>query len=887
MRYIVGIDLGTTNSAVAYVDTTKPPYAIQLFSIPQFVGIGRVESQSTLPSFCYLVAKEEWPPGSLTLPWKQETHTFVGELAKTQGARVPTRLVQSAKSWLCNVAANRRDKILPVEAADISQRLSPVEASAKYLNHLKDAWNAAHPHDELEEQDVILTVPASFDEVARLLTVEAARLAGLNQITLLEEPQAAFYSWISQHEKNQLKEGETILVCDVGGGTTDFSLIEVHQKEDQLVFQRMAVGDHLLLGGDNMDAALAHYVDQKLNTPLSATQWHQIQAEARNAKEYLLQDSLSPEATYSVVLQGTGASVIKGSASVTLKKSEVEDLLLKGFFGEYDLQEALQIRRSRGVRTMGLPYEDEPSITKHMAHFLQQARYLERGVDYLLFNGGTMKPTSFQNAIASSLARWFKEPKILSSASLDLAVARGSAYYGKAKRGLGITIGGGIPRTYYLEVEIKESGKIIHQALTLLPRGSEEGASFEPQQTFFVKPNTPVSFSLLTSHVRLNDEQGQFLPIDEQEMQRLPPIQTILRYGRRQGSSQENIPVHLGIRLTAVGTLELWLQSQATEHRWDFEFQVRTHQVRQQEETFDVRDLTEAKQSIEKLFSGQLKPNQVMEKLEEQLELERREWPSSILRALWDPLLQFASKRKASEALNNRWWNLAGFFLRPGFGYPLDDFRMKEVWKIILVDLKETKNLETQIQQWICFRRVAGGLNKGQQMQLASEILSVLFNKKSARIEVKSKTDEYAYSEKIRAIASLERIEIPMKVRLGEAIIQRIVQGEAVSADYWALARIGARHLVYGSIGQVVPRETCEKWIVQLLNTKDIDIEQLTFVLNQLARKTDHRELNVSESILKMIVEKVGLFDSHTMTTEEQEQILGDRLPAGLVLIRD
>lgn len=344
MRYIIGIDLGTTNSSVSYVDTQHPAFPLQQFSVPQLTASGHVEALAMLPSFCYLAAKEEWPKGALQLPWKEETESFVGQFAKDQGARVPTRLVQSAKSWLCNAAAHRRDQILPLEAADPSQRLSPVEASAKYLIHLKESWNAYMAKGdhgaEFEEQEIILTVPASFDEVARTLTVEASRLAGLLHVTLVEEPQAAFYSWIAQHEQSwqaQLKEEDRILVCDVGGGTTDFSLIEVKSSSKGLVFQRQAVGDHLLLGGDNIDAALAHYVEQELlqkgHVQLESTQWLQLLAEVRSAKEQLLQENVNPDQSHTIVLQGTGSSVVKGSLSAALQRSEVERILLQGFFG--------------------------------------------------------------------------------------------------------------------------------------------------------------------------------------------------------------------------------------------------------------------------------------------------------------------------------------------------------------------------------------------------------------------------------------------------------------------------------------------------------------------------------------------------------------------------
>lgn len=558
---------------------------------------------------------------------------------------------------------------------------------------------------------------------------------------------------------------------------------------------------------------------------------------------------------------------------------------------------------------MGLPYEDEPSITKHLAHFLQQSRCLEGdrgGIDYLLFNGGTMKPATFQESILQSLQTWFpnRSPQILPSVNLDLAVARGAAYYGKVRRGMGVAIRGGLPRTYYLELEVKNSsGQIQRQAMTLLPRGSEEGHLFQPEQTFSLRANTPVSFNLLTSHVRLHDQEGSLIGVDEQEMQRLPPIQTILRFGRSQAGKEEHqvIPVRLGIRLTAIGTVEIWLDSQNTEHRWNLEFQLRSatgqdnnmiaQEKKQRDETFEAGFLEEAKKTIEGLFCGIIKPGQVMEKLEAQLSMSRREWPPSVLRGLWETLYKCAPQRKLSAEHEARWWNLAGFLLRPGFGYPLDDFRLKELWKIVLGELKSVKSQDLQIQLWICFRRIAGGLNKGQQMQVAGELMTDLFDKKTAKIETRKKGESYAYSEKIRALAALERIDLPLKIRLGEALVNRIEKGEAGDFDLWALGRIAARHLFYGSAAQVVPKDTCAKWMEKLLNVHALDREPGLFMLGQMARKTDHRELILSDAVIQKLLEKYPdaqlksrVLEEWSLSEKEQEQVFGETLPSGLVL---
>lgn len=923
MRYIIGIDLGTTNCAMAFVDAEQSHFPLQLFAVPQLTAQGKSDSLPSLPSFCYLAGLNEFPPNTVKLPWKNDSSIIVGQFAKKHGARVPTRLVQSAKSWLCNVAANRADKILPVEAADPSQRLSPVEASTKYLEHLRDAWNAfmakGDPDLELEEQEVILTVPASFDESARALTVEAAHKAGFRRITLVEEPQAAFYSWISNHEKewqSKFKEGDFILVCDTGGGTTDFSLIEVVLQSGKLAFQRMAVGDHLLLGGDNMDAALAFYLEQKLlkegHPTLESNQWLQLQSEARSAKEALLEAGVPANNIYTVVLHGTGSSVVKGSISTSLTRTEAEQLLLQGFFGVYSLEEALKLRRSRGFRTMGLPYEDEPSITKHLAYFLQQSQVIEKkkGIDFLLFNGGTFKPEIFQDAVQASLEAWFPKTPVnrLKSVSLDLAVARGAAYYGKARRGIGVAIGGGLPRTYYLKIDVIDSSSNLgSKALTLLPRGSEEEKTFQSEKIFSLRPNSPVSFTLLTSHVRLHDKEGELIDIDPLELQPLPPILTLLRFQKKKmlETAEMTIPVKLGIKLTPIGTVEMWLDSCNSEHRWQLEFQLKsaegddvsieTASEKTTNDTFEKGYLDEAKEAIGSLFltGSTLKPSRIMEKLETLIGMPKSDWGPMILRELWAALLKSAPNRKISIEHEARWWNLAGYFLRPGYGFPLDDFRMKELWKIILAEIKTAKASECQIQMWICYRRIAGGLNKGQQMQLAVELAGSTVERKSGKFDKRHNGNQYEYSEKIRALAAMERIDVPLKIKLGEALVDRLLHHSVESYDIWSLGRIGARHLLYGSVGQVIPKEYVGKWVEMLLQHLPLQKqnELMLCLMRQLARKTDQRELNLSDATIAKITNvytdeslKDLLLNEKTLTQSEKELIYGDRLPAGLVL---
>lgn len=912
-RYIIGIDLGTTNSAVAYVDTcpeTNPSAAIRSFEIPQLTQEGLVQDSKTLPSFCYLAGEGEFPAGALDLPWSKGTERFVGVLAREHGVRVPTRLVQSAKSWLCNAAASRKDPILPVQAADASARMSPVESTAAYLGHLRDAWNAClakgDPTKDFDEQEVVVTVPASFDEVARTLTVEAAKLAGYRSLTLLEEPQAAFYSWISSQGENWragMHGGESILVCDIGGGTSDFSLIRVSDDGDG--FQRMAVGRHLLLGGDNIDAAIAHRLEQKLDAELDSKQWLALCHHARAAKEQLA--DAEPDAKYTAVIQGKGASVVAGTLAVEISAQELQELLLDGFFTSQDWDEAVQLKKTRGMRSMGLPYEDDPSITKQLASFLQRSMGDERRCpDYILFNGGSMKPERLQKAVLDAFTVWFEtSPQQLSHSNLDLAVSRGAAYYGKVRRGLGVRIRSGSPRAYYLGVDRRQAdGSVEHQALTVMARGREEGFAYEAEEVFQLTANTAVSFQVYSSEQRLSDAEGDWTSLNDEDFTALPPIQTLLRFGKKQGAERK-IPAKLRVAFTEMGTLELSLQAQESEHCWKLEFQLRQASglddslaqlgEERHDETFDASFLEQAVELIDDCFAGDGKPAGLTKALEAALEQPRLDWPPSVLRGLADALLKQAKGRDRSPEHQARWWNLVGFCLRPGYGYPLDDHRIKELWKAFIVADKVKKHSEAERQVWICCRRVAGGLKKGQQLQLAHRLMAELMHKKKEQLQDDKRSNKQELAEKIRALASLELIPIPVKRRVGNAMMRKIRSKESEPFHEWALARIGARHLLTGSVADVIPADDCAAWIDQLLEVYASRPERITFVLTQLARRCDQREVDVAKSVTDAVFRRCQshsdeerlhdlLYKSTVLTHDEQERVYGEALPTGLMV---
>ena len=908
-RYIIGIDLGTTNSCVAYVDTDtekNPSLAIQSFRVPQLVSDGLIDARPTLPSCCYLHNDAELKGKAPQLPWLDAVREYaVGAYALDEGGRTPTCLVESAKSWLCHAAADRNEKILPFDSEGGGGILSPVEATARYLQHIKEAWNhsfGSDPEGDFDAQDIVLTVPASFDEVARGLTVEAAKAAGYRKMTLLEEPQAAFYSWIQRNEKGwekHLTEGATVLVCDVGGGTTDFSLIEVKRgKEGVLGFQRMAVGNHLLLGGDNMDAAVAHMLEERLpdgGASLDSVSWQRLGHEARKAKEAILGNGAEG---YTALVTGSGSSVVRGSASASVSKEELHAALVDGFFGQYAMDEALAHRKTSGIRTMGLPYEDEPSITKHMAAFLERAGLPQP--DAVLFNGGSMKPRAFQDAVITSLQSWFPEKNVetLEAESLDLAVSRGAAYYGKVRRGLGVRIGSGLARTLYLGV-----GGESPQALVLMTRGAEEGAVFRSERTFRLAANRPVAFQLYGSQTRLDDSAGDLVAVESESMHPLPPIHTVLKYGKKK-SDHTAISVTIEVVYTEIGTVEVWLQSADSPHRWRLEFQMRS--VGGQENTLSLSgsgrrdetvaegELDPAKKVIQGAFvDGTLKPDRIMEALEGAVGQPRADWAPAVCRELVDTVLSVADARTRSADYEARWWNLLGYLLRPGFGSPLDDYRMREVWKVLLGDKGNAKQ-QVAVQQCVAFRRMAGGFNKGQQVQLMSRIMPQLAKRAKVLLDAKNGSERYLQAEQVRAVAALELIDLEAKVYLGDAIIKRVKAEESDKATLWALARLGARQLVYGSLANVVPARVAGRWAEALAGVDDRSSE-LDFALGMVARKSDHRELNLSSDVVERASSVLAgsdnadrlqalLNDHAAMTKEEQAHVLGDALPAGLTL---
>ena len=875
----IGIDLGTTNSALAWVDPREaedvnfPP--IHIFEVPQLVAPGKMEPRRTLPSFMFL---EDGRP--------------VGVYAREQGALVPTRLVHSVKSWLSNPDVDRTAKILPWDSQETGRVLSPVEVSAEFLRKFREAWDQQHAIS-LAEEDIVLTVPASFDEEARELTVAAAAEAGLPKLTLLEEPVAAFYSWIAnnfERSRKLLFDGQIVLVCDVGGGTSDFSLIRVSREGDRIDFTRTAVGKHLLLGGDNLDLTLAWLVENKLGVPLSIRQRSGLRRQCSAAKERLLSDPHLKSVEITVL--GAGASLIGGSLKSEILREEALELALGGFLPITARGDAPKEEKRSLFRELGLPYVTDPAITKHLNAFLEGAG---QQPDAILFNGGFFIPEICRERVADAVGHWYgKRPEILENRDLDLAVATGAAYYSYVRStGSGVLVRGGLPRTYYLGIGQPAEDKIT--AVCLVPRGAEEGATLEiDRDDLQLVANRPVSFRLYSSLTRTEDRPGQVLEFaaGDESLHTHAPLHAVIRFGK---SGERLIPVKVGARLTEIGTLETWCESKISDQRWRLQFELRKHagEPARAKPAAVVSEATfqQAAELVRNVFStsakAQVAPEELPAKLDETMALGRASWPLTTIRQLADVFLECAGGRKKSPAFEARWLNLCGFCLRPGLGFPGDDFRVEQARRVYAGGLQYANQVQCEIDWWIFWGRIAGGLNRNQQADIYQRIAPFLLprgNKKPPRI------NSSLLREMWRTAASLELLPIQTRTELGEALARGVKAGTARESELWCLSRIGARELFYAPINQVLPPATVTRWVEVLVPSPPA-----AETLASLGRRTDDPTRDLSSATREAVRQKLAahprsaqllaIFDAEEERDEHAlGRIFGEELPSGLVL---
>jgi molecular chaperone DnaK (HSP70) len=921
-RYIIGIDLGTTNSAVSYVDLKAEDLQtrrIKRFPIPQMTGPGEVTRLPVLPSFFYIPGEYDIPTESLNPEWCTPEGNLVGAYARDHGAKVPARLVSSAKSWLCHSNADRQAPILPYGAGREIRKISPVAATAAYLNHIRMAWNRGHVEDDsqLEQQLVIVTVPASFDEVARELTVQAAAAAGLTDVILLEEPLAAFYSWLMTHEK-QWKDfvtpGELILVCDVGGGTTDFTLIYLRDVDGHPRFERIAVGDHLILGGDNIDLALARRIETQFPPnalSLGGDRWKSLCHQCRQAKERLLDGHAENQ---KITLMGSGSKLIANTLSAALNRETAAATVLEGFFPLAEPSAKADQAARQGIMEFGLPYEPEPAVTRHLGWFLERhqadvSKLLDKPrpePDCILFNGGSLKPQIIQDRIRSAIGHWFGKPaddaeglpRVLDNPEPDLAVSLGAAYYGLVKLGQGVRVGSGSPRSYYLGVtraDDADSTQAVPQAMCLVERGLEEGTDIQlHERQFEVLANQPVSFDIYSSSYRSGDRCGDLVAIDE-TLTLLAPIQTIIQFGKK--GVQTQLPVEIAAGYTEMGTLSLWCQSMSSPHRWQLQFQLRSQtgplDVADQE-VFETAVVDEARAIVRRTFSNARDTaalQSLIKNLAAHVDRPKDQWPLTFIRSLADELIDLSRQRQHSPMHESRWLNLLGFCLRPGMGDGLDPQRIKKIWPIYIQGLCHPNHPQAGSEWWILWRRVAGGLAPGQQRQFFQDVTPLLFHGKKAP----KKLAPQQRLEIWMALANMEHLQPKDKIKCGRQLLSEIKPKTAVPQHVWSLARLGARELLYGSVDRVIPAKQAAAWIQALLEKTWPQPKPIAAALAQLARKTGDRTRDLDPAVIDAAADWLSrdpkfennlrhLREIIPIARQEQGAIFGESLPAGIVL---
>lgn len=953
-KYVVSIDLGTTNTVMAFAEAGSTQ--IQLFEIDQLTAPGEVGAAALLPSLRYHPAAGELADGELQLPWRADdvaglSQVVVGRLARQLGAQVPGRLVASAKSWLSHPQVDRMAPILPWGAQAEVPKVSPVAASASYLAHLRSAWDARFPAHPLHRQQIVLTIPASFDEGARALTLEAARMAGLPSLRLLEEPQAAFYDWLFRQRASlaqELADTRLVLVCDVGGGTTDFSLMKVEGgSEGQPTISRIGVGNHLILGGDNMDLALAHLVESRLsgNAPgaaqpvakLSASRLSQLAERCRAAKELLLAAG-APERT-TVTLLGAGSKLIGGSRSAELTRDEVSALVVDGFFPLNETQ--APARRGRGaIVEFGLPYAADAAITRHLADFLRQHAAAMREAlglaadsttlpipDTLLLNGGVFRADALARRLQATLAGWRQQaPRVLHNDNPDVAVARGGVAYALGQAGQAPVIGGGSARSYFLLLDDAGPADKPRRAVCILPRGAAENRELLlADRTFALRLGRPVRFHLASSTADA-PQAGDLVELRPDEYIQLPPIATVLRDSGAAGARKE-IPVLLAAMLSEVGTLEVHCVAKEDAQRWLLEFQLRgdaASEPASDDQAQMPAGLGAAIEKIDRIFGSRAQQVDVKEVRQLRAQLEqllgsRESWATPVLRRLFDALMERAKGRRRSAEHERAWLNLSGYCLRPGFGHTLDEWRIEQLWTLFETGAQNHKDSQVCAEWWTMWRRVSGGLSVDAQLRLLDDFAFNVQADAAERGRRPVTLVNGAEEDMLRLGASLERIPGNYKAEIGAWMLDQLqkasksaaraaanktrtgaadlARAEATQGRFlWGLSRVGARQPFHGSAHDVVETAVVEQWLDAVLQLDWKKVEPAGFAASHLARMTGDRSRDINDTLRAHVLRRLSAVgapanwsamvrDVVQLDLADEKRMLGDALPPGLKLI--
>ncbi len=914
-RYLVGIDLGTTHTVVAHADLSKGPEApIERFAIPQLIAPGEIARRPLLPSLRYHPAPDELPPSALQLPWPPPQigdpvpNAILGELARQLGAKSQGRLVVSAKSWLCHTGVDRTADILPWGASPEIPKVSPLIAAASYLAHVRNAWNLDFPDHPLEHQNLVITVPASFDESARTLTMEAALRAGLSNPRLLEEPQAVCYDWLHRHreEMSPIDPCKLMLVVDLGGGTMDLTLIRIEHGDGTPKLTRIAVGDHLLLGGDNIDLMLAHLVEERLLSQgqrLSPADFSQLVEQCRTAKERLLATEGPEQAT--VTLLGGGGRLIGGARSVALGREEVQRIVLDGFFPQVALEDHTQGIRS-GLVEFGLPYVGDPAVTRHIAAFLKlHSRAASSALedpeappvpDALLLNGGVFQSRLITQRLLQVVTSWSNRPPVLlDNPHPDFAVAAGAVGSILARLGHQPKIGGGSARSYFLVVEGRAGQP---QGICLLPKGTEEEHEILLEERIFaLRLGRPVRFHLVSSVEDIEHSPGEIVDITAEHFVPLPPLAVALGAGEDQ-----EIQVYLATRLTEIGTMELvCVACDNPNRRWRLGFELRGHSTQVVMQDASHPHLGDAQTLIARVFGKKSKevPPRLVKTLRSELESllgPRQRWDIPLLRELTDSLLEGRVYRRRSAEHERSWFSLTGFCLRPGFGYPLDEWRIEQIWPLYSQGVQFINVVQNWAEWWTFWRRIAGGLDQQAQMTILSDIRDYLDPSKSRKGKLATLAKKRSYENIVRLAAVLEHLPSNDKTLLGQWLIKRLDNPKEPEQTAWALGRIGSRIPFYGSSHNTVPRDEVTKWLIHLLTLDFKKRPLLGFAAALLSRMSGDRSRDIDADLRQQVIAKlrqskapaswIAMVNHISALSEEDEQrLVGEALPPGLKLI--
>ncbi|NCB37235.1 MAG: hypothetical protein EOM80_00565 [Erysipelotrichia bacterium] len=909
-RFIIGIDLGTTQCALSYVDLEDKNLKVRNLEIAQLVSGGMLEGLPTLPSVIYLCeeGREFNRP-----PWMPSNNLVVGSYARELGFEVPGRFVHSSKSWLCNPRAERQAPILPWQSEIAEQKISPVDAAAEYLKYMISLWDASiGAKDEsfaFLRQKVIVTVPASFDPSARNLTLEAIERAGIKSVSLIEEPQAAFYDYLQRNPKTMvagLKGVDTVLVIDIGGGTTDFSLIKIiwSADHDYPEFSRLAVGPHLLIGGDNLDLALARKVEAEFRhrgRKLAAKQWLSLLTQSHVAKEQVLSGDQSGPIAFN--LAGSGSKVLAGAAKITLDSEEIKKVLIDGFFPLVEASDKPDEDSTLGLSEAGLPFTRDAAVTRHLAAFLREN---DVSPDAILFNGGTMKADCLRDRLFEILSIWRGQPPvILENPHPTLAVAAGAAYYGLVTLGLGQRIQSGSPVSIYLGIGTAKSSAagrhVPEQLMCVLPKGSEAEKEYHmADKTLGIDLSRDSAFYLFyTPSPPKAEESGRLIKFNSRRYLPLPPC--ILKASTGKGEKQ----VEIRVKLRETGYLQILCEEVAGNFSQELRFDIATGEKNakgaseapaKRRVPITAAQLKKISQLLDGAFAHKIEYNCVFKELETIMGSPRSNWDAEMLRQLFDMFVEREPEFRASQHSLTLWFRLLGFCLRPGFGVQGDVARVDIVWRMI-DDEYEYTNPEFWSDWWVMWKRIAPGLSLERQEALKSRLEPVLFPTKK-RDRKDREIGQHERNQLWRLLGHLERISVAEKERIGWWIAKAPPSYGVDAVAMHALGRLGARELAYAPDSAMVSQSVANAWVEHLLKKALPGNSYLDSALREIGRKTGDRLVQIDDLLRKNILDIMKkklrkkafiqpLLKAARLEDKELAEIMGEALPSGFVWVKD